>query len=455
MGVEAYGMVGLFAAFEAMSMLVDMTLSTTGTREIAARIHSEEGASSRDFLVILERAYIVFGLSLGTTLFFAAPFLAEGIKTSSLSSESIAGAARLLALVAVLRAPISLYRAVIQATQRQGLSSSLMAASAALRFGGAIALVSFYSTDIRAFAAWQCVCLAAEAAVTRLLAWRILPARRAGAGEGFRAFRAAAPYMGKMLLLAVTSLVLTQSDRLILAARGSLADIGHYNVAKTLSMGLLMAVSPMFTALFPRFTALHANGSWESIRVEYESSSTAAAGAAGAIAAALIFFSKDILGNFGYTPAGGHGAILSWLVFAATLNAVGGIPYALQLAIGRNDLPARVNLMGVPIFVVLAWWGGGRYGAVGVAGAFAGFNLGAFLAGAVMTHRAVPALGPASRWIGALVVPAAAVGALLLFATSSILTGAAWPARIAGAGAACLLTAGWLWRNLGPTREAA
>src|SRR5579859_1342764 len=57
MGVESYGLVGVFASFQAVLLLLDMGLSTTLNRELARLPHQKGGAEARDWVRTMEVPY--------------------------------------------------------------------------------------------------------------------------------------------------------------------------------------------------------------------------------------------------------------------------------------------------------------------------------------------------------------------------------------------------------------
>ena len=79
LGAEAYGLVGFFTAIEAISMVLDMSLSTTATREIARRLDDPEGAGEcRSLIRTLEVIYWAAGLLIGLALLLATLLWLDG-----------------------------------------------------------------------------------------------------------------------------------------------------------------------------------------------------------------------------------------------------------------------------------------------------------------------------------------------------------------------------------------
>jgi O-antigen/teichoic acid export membrane protein len=78
LGMEAYGLIGIFASLTALLALLDMGLSTTLSRELAKLSLSEEAhQESRDLVRTLEIVYWATGIVIALGFVALAPLIAH------------------------------------------------------------------------------------------------------------------------------------------------------------------------------------------------------------------------------------------------------------------------------------------------------------------------------------------------------------------------------------------
>jgi len=70
--------------------------------------------------------------------------------------------------------------------------------------------------------------------------------------------------------IALSGLVLSQADKIILSKMVDLPSFGHYMLATTVAGSLYILVTPLFNVLYPRFSALVATGETEKLAELYQ-----------------------------------------------------------------------------------------------------------------------------------------------------------------------------------------
>jgi O-antigen/teichoic acid export membrane protein len=199
--------------------------------------------------------------------------------------------------------------------------------------------------------------------------------------------------------IALTAIVLTQFDRVVLSKLLSLEQFGYYMVAGTVANGLLIIVSPIFNAVFPRFSSLVASGKTDNLITLYRLSTQSMAVLVLPLGVLLCTYSRELLVL--WTGSGelarSTGAILCLLLIGRMVNGLMHIPYALQLAYGWSGLGLRINLFLITVFVPGVLFLANQYGALGAASIWAAVNIIYMLVGVPLTHRRL-LRGEASRW---------------------------------------------------------
>src|SRR5450759_4539072 len=139
LGMEAYGLLGIFALLQASLALLDMGMTPTLNREMArftAGAHSSQ--SIRDLLRSLEMICFSLAALIALGVWGASGYLArDWLKADRLPTEVVAQALAILALVVGLRFCEGIYRGSLFGLQRQVRYNSIHAMLATLRYGGA------------------------------------------------------------------------------------------------------------------------------------------------------------------------------------------------------------------------------------------------------------------------------------------------------------------------------
>jgi O-antigen/teichoic acid export membrane protein len=202
-----------------------------------------------------------------------------------------------------------------------------------------------------------------------------------------------------MTVITITTLLLTQLDRIVLSRLASLEQFGYYVVAGLLSSALTAMARQTFMSVFPRFSALVATGNTLALERTYRHAwqFLSALIVPAAVVIAVFPVSLLLLWTHNATVAAAAGPIASYLVIGTAVNGLMGVPYALQIARGWTSLSIKLNLaltlIAVPA-IVLAVQHRGAIGASMVWPALMAIYMAVALP---ITHRALlPDLG--IRW---------------------------------------------------------
>jgi O-antigen/teichoic acid export membrane protein len=394
LGAEGYGLVGFAVSLQAMLAVLDLGLATTANREFSRTGgRGTEAASAPVMLRSLELIYLGMGLAIAGGLVLAAPWISEHwIRSGSTPRETVRVSLALFGVATGLRWPVGLYSGVLSGLERQVPLNLVVMARSALRTFGAAAVLLLVSRTVEAYFAWLVVVSCLEVAATAWLAWRYQPAGSLAAARFDPAvLRSYWAFSGELTLVSVFAAVLKQLDKVVIARFAPLASLGHYSVASTLSSGLLLGATPVFAAVFPRFSASLARGEEADTAATYHRAARLVAMLVSPAAAALILFPGPILAAWTRSPAATAAASgpLAVLAAAMLLNACMQVPYALLLAAGYTRISLWINGLGVvavaPLLVLLVR----QHGIVGGGVAWAVFNLAYFLLAPAILHRRV------------------------------------------------------------------
>lgn len=400
LGVEAYGLIGVYALAAALFSLLDFGLAPAINREVARGTATSNQQPARELLHTLAIVYWSVACLIAAAMMVMAPLIArDWLDTRHVSEGTTSTSLMLIGAAIACRWPHSLYAGALIGAGRLALFSVISMGMSLLGSGGAVALLLWLAPSIEAFFIWQCFVGLIHVAVLRAAAWHVL-GRSATRGFSADALRRIWRFSASATGVAVTALLLTQIDKVILSGMLSLAAFGEYTLASIVVSAVYLAVNPVFNVIYPRFSALVASHDEVGLRALYRTGTLVFASVLFPICMVLAVFSEVIVAVWTGNPqlAGNVAWIVALLAAGAALHSVMYFPYALQLAYGLPRLPLQINVLllavAIPTMALLAW----RYGAIG--GAAAGLLLFTtyLLLGSWMTHR-VLLVDVGARWL--------------------------------------------------------
>jgi O-antigen/teichoic acid export membrane protein len=398
LGVEAYGVVGFFASLQVMVAFMDFGLTATLTRQLAVFSRDRAAlAEGRDLTRTFEWAYLGLAAAIAFMLVSIAPFVASRwINVQSLSASHVVWPLQLAAVSLACGWPSNLYSAGLAGLHRQVPLAISTSVFAILRVGLAV-LFLWWSPTLEHFFIAQLLASVLQSAGTRMQLWRALrqPGHRAAARWDLLA--GSRRFAGGMTLITISSILLSQMDKLILSHVLPLPEFGVYSIAGTLAAALYILISPVFSVIYPRVSGLWKPGNESAAARLYHTSAQSMAVLVMPAAAVLACFPQQAL----FVLTGNHALsaqaapLLVFMVLGSACNGIMNIPYALQLAAGWTSLSVWLNLAAIVLMAPATWWAATHFGAAGGAATWALLNLGYVL---LTPHLLHSRLLPAEKW---------------------------------------------------------
>lgn len=384
LGVEAYGVVGIFVSLSAVVGLLDLGLGATLTREMAKLPGGQaQPPQARDIARTFELVYVGLAFLVGGVgALLAYPLAMFWVTVDTLSRGDVAQALLLGSVALACQWPGNLYGAGLAGLQKQVLLGGVTTVLGTFRVALTLVVI-WQAPSLQTFFWAQIVAAVVQSLVVWYLFWRALG--RDGRAPVFRleVLRDSLGFAGGMAGIALTTIVLTQADKLVLSRALSLSEFGVYVVASALATGLYMVITPLFSVMYPRFSALVHGGAEQEgeLARQYHAVSQLIALLLLPLAVMLGTYGQEVMylwtGNQSLGIAGG--VTLGLMVVGNACNGLMNMPYALQLAYGWSRLALWFNVSSSILLVPSIWWAATHYGAPGGAAVWALLNLGYLL----------------------------------------------------------------------------
>jgi O-antigen/teichoic acid export membrane protein len=395
LGMEAYGLIGLFAVMQAWMTLLDMGMTPTLNREMArytAGAHSPQ--SIQDLLRSLEILCFSLAALIAVGVWTASGYLAsDWLEAKKLPTTVVAQAVTVMAVVVALRFVEGIYRGSLFGLQRQVWYNGANAVLATLRHGGAVAVLAWVSPTVQAFFLWQVLISLLSVAVLAASVHRSLPQPPSPPKFSRQALAGVWRFASGMMGITFLALLLTQVDKLILSRMLTLESFGYYALAATVPSVLHIVIGPITQAIYPRMVELSTRDDQAALVSVYHQGAQLVTILTAPAVMLLSFFGGGVVfmwsGDAGL--AENTAPILLPLVLGTFLNSLMWVPYQCQLAHGWTSLAIKTNVVAAVVLIPAIFLVVPHYGAVGAAWIWVALNVGyVLIVIQVMHHRLVP-----------------------------------------------------------------
>ncbi len=361
MGVEAYGLVGIFATLLSLLTPLEAGLGTALSRDLAGVVGRGEDETNAQVLRTLEIIHWSFAAICGCVVWILAPFIAHHwVKPQALTPASVEMAVLIMGLVIVVQWPASLYSGGLIGLQKQVELNVINAVIGTVRSVGAVLVLLFVSPTVVAYFVWQIVASALQTGSTAIMLWHHIGVRPERPYFRRHILVRLRPFLIGMSGTSVVLLLTTQLDKAILSRLLPLAMFGYYTLAWSAASNLLRFVSPVQQAFFPQLAGAVARQDQSHLAVLYHRMTQILVVLTAPLALLVTAFSRQSL--YVWTgdavTAARTAPMLMLLMFGTLLNALMYPSYTAQIAHGWTRLLFTFTVCAAallaPALVVLA-----------------------------------------------------------------------------------------------------
>lgn len=355
LGIEAYGLIGLYTVLQAWFVLLDAGMTPMLGREMArfsSGAHTPQ--SIRDLLYSLE--IIIYGIAILILfiVWLSSDWLAsDWLKTEMISTNEIARALTIIALIIGLRFCEGIYRSAIINLQKQVWLNTASATLQTIQNVGALCVLAFVSSTIEAFFLWQMLISVITLITLATKSHKLIPLAPIPARFSINELRKVWRFAGGMLGINILAVMLAQIDKVILSNLLSLKNFGYYMLASRIASVLFMGIAPIIQAFYPRFVQLFSNNNKKEFAFKFHQSAQMVTLVTLAPMLIIVFFASDVLYAWtgDLTLASQTAPILALLILGNFFNGLMRVPYQSQLAAGITSFSIKMNIIAVVILV--------------------------------------------------------------------------------------------------------
>lgn len=370
-GIEVYGLLGVFTIFQTILGLLDMGLSPTLNRELAKNSVVEEGKQyMNDLLFTMERIVLVISVLGGLSLILASNYLSHHwVKAETLNTHTVAIAFVLMAINFAIQFSFGLYQGGYMGLQKQVTLNVILFCTTTIKSVGAILVLYFISPTIIAFLILQIVVNVVQLFFLRKYLWRFIPKTEHKPFFNKEIIKKSGRYAAGIFTISILSILLTQIDKIVLSKTIKLSQYGYYTLAITIAGALTMVLYPITSAIFPKMSEYIGGNRMDDLKAIFHKASQLVVLAIMPITMGIFIFSNDLL--FAWTRneeiAANAGPILQFLILGTAFNSLMTIPYQYTLSVGWLRYGINVLTAGIIVFVPLIIFAATHYGAKGCA----------------------------------------------------------------------------------------
>lgn len=367
MGAERFGLLAIAWALVGSFSPFDLGIGRALTQALSERVGRSDQEESPDLTWSALWLMGAVGALGALALVLAAPALAgRWLRVSPGLEAEAAHAFRLLALAVPLTVVTSGFRGVLEAGQAFRAVNALRVPLALLTFVGPWAIQPLS----HGLPASVLVLVGARALVCGLHAFvavRLYPTLRRPRLPRAAALQGLWRVAGWMTVSSLSNPILVTGDRFLIGAALPMAAVAQYAAVSEVASKLGVVAAVLQPVLFPAFAATLAADPRRAA-VLFDRGVRATTFALAPAALVVVAFAPEGLHLWlGPVMARDAAPVLQLLAVAAYVNTCAQMPFSALQGAGRADVPAKLHVLEVPLYLGTLWLLVDRFGLIGAA----------------------------------------------------------------------------------------
>jgi O-antigen/teichoic acid export membrane protein len=367
LGSDRFGILTLAWALIGYFALLDLGLGRALTQAASEAVGRGDSERLRELGVVTIRSMVFFGVVGGVVVAALTPWLAYRLlKMDVVYRPEVARCFYLLALSLPFVLGTIGFRALLEAHQHFGLATALRLPYAVFNFVGPLLVLPF-SRSLVPIVAVLVLGRVLMFAAHLVASVRHYPWLREGSVKGSAALLPVLRTGGWMMVSNLVSPLMVYLDRFVIGAMISVSAVAYYVTPFELVSKLLLLPAAVVGVFFPAFAATYTQDRERTAMMFDRMNRLVLI----MVFPAVLFieaFSREVLELWvGRTFAAQSTTVLQVLGIGVLINSFAQAPFSLLQATRRPDLTAKLHLVELPLYMVMIYLFGLRYGVTGVA----------------------------------------------------------------------------------------
>ena len=370
LGFDSYSVISFTLVIAGLMAVLDAGLTATLSRELARKDVCKEDKyqifktlESSYFVVVVLCVFIVFSLS--------SVIAEKWLNLNTFNPDQVSYFIKIMSFDIAFQLLLRFYLGGMLGIEKQVKANLYQVGWGVLR-NGMVLIIIMFSPSLESFFYWQ---VFSTIFVTLLL--KLSVEKELVGSYVFiffskidrKIFKKVWRFAMGMMLISFISALNTQMDKILISKLLPISSLGHYMLAVSVATGILVLVSPIATAVLPRFTAQYSSGKNNEAILLFSKASTFVSIVVFAVMSNMIFFSKEILWAWtGDMDLSIQASLaLPYLAIAMSMLALQFLPFHIAIANGYTKLNNQMGILTLIFIIPIHWILSPRWGVIGAA----------------------------------------------------------------------------------------
>ncbi len=391
LGAEAYGLIAVFASIQAILALLDGGLSTTLNREFARlNVRDDSEQQLKNTLKSIEFIYFLISCLITIIALGITPYLSVSwVHSKILSLDLIRNSFYVLSISLLFQFPLGLYSGGLIGLQKIKLINILRIFFATFKNFGALILILYFSSNILYFFLWVLFVSIVQIFTYRILLSRLITKTNKAAKFDFSIVINLKKFTLGLTAITLTSILFSQSDKIILSKVLPLGEFGYYSIASTIGLLIFQIIGPITQTYFPKYSELVAKNQNVELKHFFHQGAQLMTFFITPASLFVVLFSKELVWIWtsdqqivDYTWK-----LVSIFALGSAFNGLSNIHYQLFLANGWVKAPLFQNILFLILIAPLLLFFTKTYGSIGGAYTWLILNFSTFIFSPLIFHK--------------------------------------------------------------------
>jgi len=251
-GIEAYGLIGVFGILQAWLGLLDGGLSPAICRQVAKEKYNNT-KTIHDIIYTVEIIAVVIAFIITIIIFLSSNWLSNNwINSNKLNKNEIEICICLMGLIASLKYVENIYQSSMMGLQSHLKLNITICIFNILKGFGAILILKYINASVTNFFLWQTIISFFSLITLRYINRRELKYSKIKPTFSINKLKVIWKFASGMLLLSFATLILTQIDKILIAKLLPLEELGKYSIAVILGNCINYIIGPIISTYYPK-----------------------------------------------------------------------------------------------------------------------------------------------------------------------------------------------------------